>query len=157
LSYKDCSWSKYKTNTTTNNQKIYVVALRVDEHFDELWYMSTLGLPNIRHMVVIHLWHEKWEHGQVVYLGDNTIHQIYGQGNVSIKLNSCQIKDIFNVLHVLAFRNDYFFTKQFDQVGGKIIIIIKQCILKKIIKGIVIAICNLKSNIYKLGITHIPL
>jgi len=41
-------------------------------------------------------------HGQVVYLGDNTTHQIYGQGNVFIKLNSHQIKDIFNVLHVLA-------------------------------------------------------
>jgi hypothetical protein len=46
--------------------------------------------------------YEKWEHGQVVYLGDNMTHQIYGQGNVFIKLNSHQIKDIFNVLHVLA-------------------------------------------------------
>ncbi len=63
--------------------------------------------------------YEKWEDGQVIYLGDNTTHQIYGQRNVFIKLNSCRIKDIFNVLHVLALRNDYFFKKQLDQVGGK--------------------------------------
>jgi hypothetical protein len=63
--------------------------------------------------------YEKWEHGKVFYLGDNTTHQIYGQGIVFIKLNSCQIKYIFNVLQVLAFRNDYFFTKKLDQVGGK--------------------------------------
>jgi hypothetical protein len=37
----------------------------------------------------------------ISYLGDNTTHQIYGQGNVSIQLNSSQnIKDIINVLHI---------------------------------------------------------
>jgi hypothetical protein len=44
-----------------------------------------------------------WEVGAktIFYLGDNTTHQIYCQGNVSIQLNSSQnIKDITNVLHI---------------------------------------------------------
>jgi len=55
--------------------------------------------------------YQKWEHGQGVYLGDNTTHQIYGQGNVYIKLNSSQIKNISNVLHVLGFKKDLFSAK----------------------------------------------
>lgn len=55
--------------------------------------------------------YQKWEHGQVVYLGDNMTCQIYVQGNVYIKLNSSQIKNISNVLHVLSFKKDLFFSK----------------------------------------------
>jgi hypothetical protein len=38
---------------------------------------------------------------QFMYLGDNSTHQIIGQGNVSIKLNNGQVKEVTNVLHVL--------------------------------------------------------
>jgi hypothetical protein len=100
--------------------------------------------------------YEKWEHGQVVYSGDDTTHQIYGQGNVFIKLNSCQIKYFLNVLYVLALKMIIFSQNNLTKLGGKIIIK-KAMYSLKIIKGTVIAICNLKSNIYKLGITHIPL
>jgi len=34
----------------------------------------------------------KWEKGQFVYLGDNSTHEIIGQGEVSIKLNDGTIK-----------------------------------------------------------------
>jgi hypothetical protein len=34
----------------------------------------------------------KWEKTQFVYLGDNSTHEIIGQGKVSIKLNDGTIK-----------------------------------------------------------------
>lgn len=54
----------------------------------------------------------------ISYLGDNITHQIYGQGNVSIQLNSSQnIKDITNVLHISRILIYFWFAKQLDQVG----------------------------------------
>jgi hypothetical protein len=50
-----------------------------------------------------------------VSLGDNTTHQIVGQGDAYIKLNSGQIKEMGNLLHVLGFRKNLFSTKQLDQ------------------------------------------
>ncbi len=56
----------------------------------------------------------------ISYLGDNTIHQIYGQGNVSIQLNSTQnIKYITNVLHISRIVFIFWFAKQLDEVGGE--------------------------------------
>jgi hypothetical protein len=42
---------------------------------------------------------ESW---QVVFLGDNTTHQIVGQRKVAIKLLDGKIRQIPNVLHVLG-------------------------------------------------------
>jgi hypothetical protein len=56
----------------------------------------------------------------ISYLGDNIIHQIYGQGNVSIQLNSSQnIKYITNVLHISRIVFLFWFVKQLDEVGGE--------------------------------------
>jgi hypothetical protein len=51
--------------------------------------------------------YNKWENEQLVYLGDNSTHQIIGQGNVSIKLNNGQVKEITNVYMCLNFRRIY--------------------------------------------------
>jgi len=56
----------------------------------------------------------------ISYLDDNITDQIYGQGNVSIQLNSSQnIKDIINVLHISRIFIYFWFAKQLDQVGGE--------------------------------------
>jgi hypothetical protein len=56
-----------------------------------------------------------------MYLGNNTRHQIFGQGDVFIKLENAQIKDIRNVLHVSDFKERLFFAKQLDLAGGEIV------------------------------------
>jgi hypothetical protein len=42
------------------------------------------------------------DHGHVVFLGNNTIHRIHGQGEVSIRLKNGQVREIPNVLYVLG-------------------------------------------------------
>jgi hypothetical protein len=59
--------------------------------------------------------YNKWEKGQLVSLGDNTTHQIVGQKDVYIKLNSGQIKEMGNLLHVPSLRKNMFSAKQLDQ------------------------------------------
>jgi hypothetical protein len=49
--------------------------------------------------------HVSW---QVVFLGDNTTHQIVGQRKVAIKLLDGKIRQIPNVLHVLGLKKTYF-------------------------------------------------
>ncbi len=61
-------------------------------------------------------------YSQFVYLGDNSTHEIIGQGEVSIKLNDGTIKEITNVLHVIGIQKNLFSTKQFDHDGGEILI-----------------------------------
>ncbi len=65
-------------------------------------------------------------------LGDNTTHQIVGQGDVYIKWNNGQIKEMGNLLHVHGLWKNLFSAKQFDQLGGEIIIKFGKCILKKL-------------------------
>ncbi len=87
--------------------------------------------------------YEKLSNNQVVYLGDNTTHQIFGKGNISIKSKNHQIRDIPNVLHVPSVFLNLFFAKQLDLVGGEIVIKGGQCTFKQN-KGQTIAMCNMK-------------
>jgi hypothetical protein len=48
--------------------------------------------------------YEKCDHGQMVFLGDNTTHNIHDCGKVSIRLAYDYIKEILNVLHVPCFK-----------------------------------------------------
>jgi len=86
-----------------------------------------------------------------MFLGDNSTHQIIGQGDVSIRLNNGQIKEMSNVLHAPSLWKNLFLTKQLDQAGGEIIIRRSKCILK-IYKGIEIPQHILETNLYKLGV-----
>jgi hypothetical protein len=71
---------------------------------DQIWYVDSRATQHMSHDHSSCRKDQKWECGQVVYLGDNTTCQIYGQGHVYVKLNSSQIKNISNVLHVLDFK-----------------------------------------------------
>lgn len=51
---------------------------------------------------------ESWE---VVFLGDNTIHQIARQREVAIKLLYGKLKQIPNVLHVPSLKRNLIFAK----------------------------------------------
>jgi hypothetical protein len=51
---------------------------------------------------------ESW---QVVFLGDNIIHQIARRGEVAIKLLDGKVKQIPNVLHVPSIKKNLFFAK----------------------------------------------
>jgi hypothetical protein len=95
--------------------------------------------------------YNKWEKGQLVSLGDNTTHQIVGQGDVYIKLNNNQIKEMEKLLHVSGLWKNLFLAKQLDQPRGKINIKFGKCTLKNS-KRIEIAQCILKASLYKLGV-----
>ncbi|KAH8944685.1 hypothetical protein BDL97_13G125900, partial [Sphagnum fallax] len=86
--------------------------------------------------------YNKWEKGQFVYLRDNSTHEIIGQEEVSIKLNDGIINEITNVLHVSRIQKNLFLAKQFDHVGGEILI--KYEVVKYI----------LEANLYNLGVTN---
>ncbi len=97
--------------------------------------------------------YNKWEKGQFVYLGDNSTHEIIGQEEVSIKLNDGIINEIINVLHVSRIQKNLFSAKQFDHVGGEILIKYGNCFLKnshgqQVVKYI------LEANLYNLGVTN---
>ncbi len=57
-----------------------------------------------------------------MYLSNNIKHQIFGQGEVSIKSENGQIRDIPNVLHVLNLKKNLFSTNQVDLASGETII-----------------------------------
>lgn len=97
--------------------------------------------------------YNKWDRGQVIYLGDDTTHAIVGQGDACISLDDGQVREISNVLYVLGIRKNLFSAKQFDIVGGEIFIKDGNCLLRNPC-GLVIATCTLETNLYKLGITH---
>lgn len=93
--------------------------------------------------------YNKWEKGKLMFLGDNTTHQIIGQGDVSMKLNNGQIKEMGNVLHVPSLRKNLLLAMQLDQARKEIIIKYGKHILKKS-KRIKIAQCILEVDLYKL-------
>jgi hypothetical protein len=67
-----------------------------------------------------------------MFLGDNTTHQIIGQGDVSIKLNNGKIKEMGNVLHVPSLQKNLFSAMQLDQARGEFIIKYGKHILKNL-------------------------
>jgi hypothetical protein len=94
----------------------------IEDVNDTSWYLDTKTTNHMSHDIESFLTYNKWENEQLVYLDDNSTHQIIRQGNVSIKLNNGQVKEVTNVLHVLKFYKNLFFAKQFYQTNGKIVI-----------------------------------
>jgi hypothetical protein len=72
----------------------------IEDGNDNSWYLDTKTTNHMSHDIESFLTYNKWENKQLAYLGDNSTHQIIGQGNMSIKLNNGQVKEIINVLHV---------------------------------------------------------
>jgi hypothetical protein len=72
----------------------------IEDVNDNSWYLDTKTTNHMSHDIESFLTYNKWENEQLAYLGDNSTHQIIGQGNMSIKLNNGQVKEIINVLHV---------------------------------------------------------
>jgi hypothetical protein len=99
-----------------------------------------------------HIYH-KWEKGQFVCLGDNSTHEIIGQGKVSIKLNDDTIKkNMINVLYVPKIQKNLFLAKQFDHASGEILIKFGNYFLQNS-HGQQIAKCILEADFYKLNVT----
>jgi hypothetical protein len=51
--------------------------------------------------------YEEWDKGHVVYQSDNSTQDKHGQGEVTIKLNNGDIKEITNVLFVPGLKKIY--------------------------------------------------
>jgi hypothetical protein len=109
-----------QSNIATKHYQLYVATLIIVDGSDNTWYVDT-------HDIKSFVSYSKWEKGQFVYLGDNSTHEIIGQGEVSIKLNDGTIKEVTNVLHVLKIQKNLFSTKQFDHDDGEIFIKAGNC------------------------------
>jgi len=109
-------------NIVTHNEKLYVIALSLEKGNDHIWYVDREATSHMSHDIGLLKTYEKSSNNQVMYLGNNIRHQIFGQGDVFIKLKNGQIKDIPNVLHVSDFKKNLFFAKQLDSVGCEIVI-----------------------------------
>ncbi len=83
-----------------------MTALSGEEGSDHIWYVDTGATSHVSHGIESFKTYEKLFNNQVVYLGNNTTHQIFGQGKVSIKLENGQIRNIPNVLHVLGLKKN---------------------------------------------------
>jgi len=85
---------------------------------DNTSYLNTRVTQHVSHDKKSFVTYNKWEKGRLMFLGDNTTHQIIGQGDVSIKLNNGQIKEMGNVLHVASLWKKIFSAMQLDQARG---------------------------------------
>ncbi len=81
---------------------MYVATLIIVDGSDNTWYVNIGATNHMTHDIESFVSYSNWEKGQFVYLGDNSTHEIIGQGEVSIKLNDGTIKEIINVLHLLG-------------------------------------------------------
>jgi hypothetical protein len=79
-----------------------VATLIIVDGSDNTWYVNIGATNHMTHDIESFVSYSNWEKGQFVYLGDNSTHEIIGQGEVSIKLNDGTIKEIINVLHLLG-------------------------------------------------------
>jgi hypothetical protein len=80
-----------------------VATLSIEEGNDYVWCVDTRATFHMSHNIELFKTYEKLSNNQIVYLGNNTTHQIFGQGKFFIKLENGQIWDIPNVLHVSSF------------------------------------------------------
>jgi hypothetical protein len=100
-----------------------VGALIIVDSNDNTQYVDISVTNHMTHDIESFVSYYKWEKGQFVYLKDNSTHEIIGQGEVSIKLDDGTIKKkVINVLHVPRIQKNLFLVKQFDHVGGEILI-----------------------------------
>jgi len=95
--------------------------------------------------------YKEWPKVPIVYLGDDTIQHILGQGSIAIQLCDGEQKEVPNVFHVLGLMKNLFFVKQFRLVGAEMNIKKRHCNLKNS-KGIVFATYKMDNDLYKLGI-----
>jgi hypothetical protein len=82
------------------------LSVKVDK--DSTWYVNIGATQHMSFDKKSFISYEEWNKGHVVYLGDNSTQSIHGQGEVTIKLNNGDIREITNVLFVLRLKKIYF-------------------------------------------------
>jgi hypothetical protein len=68
------------------------LAIVVNEGHEHTWYVDFNATHHMSHDIQSFMTYTNTDHGQVVILVDNTIHRIHGQGEVSIRLATGQIR-----------------------------------------------------------------
>lgn len=87
------------------------MAIVVNEGHEHTWYVDFNATHHMSHDIQSFMTYTNTDHGQVVILVDNTIHRIHGQGEVSIRLATRQIREIPNILYVPRLKKYLFFAK----------------------------------------------
>lgn len=109
-------------NVTIGSDKLYVVAL-ITRNGKHLTLCQDIGVTqHMAHDKNTLISYQTLNIGQVVYLANDTTHQIFGCGDVYIMLNNGLRKEIPKVFHVFGLMKNLFSIKQFDLVGGKLYI-----------------------------------
>jgi hypothetical protein len=107
-------------NVAIGSDKLFVVALITRNGKDPTLCLDIGAPQHMAHDKNTLVSYQTLNIGQVVYLANDTTHQICGYGDVSIMLNSGLRKEIPKVFHVLGLMKNLFSIKQFDLIGGKL-------------------------------------
>ncbi len=96
---------------TKEVHKLYFLTLASEIANDPTWYVHTGATQHMCYERESFINYQACESWQVVFLGDNTIHQIARQREVAIKLLYGKVKQIPNYLHVPGLKKNLFFAK----------------------------------------------
>jgi len=99
-----------------------ITKLQTNSDYDSTWYIDTGATQHMAYDRNIFTSYKSWDKGNVVFLGDNFSHDICGEGEVKITLKNGEEKTIPEVLYVPDLKKNLFSIKQFDRVGGTLII-----------------------------------
>jgi len=89
--------------------KLNVLTLASQVTNNPTWYVDIRYTQHVCYEREYLINYEACESWQVMFLGDNTTHQIARQGEVAIKLLDEKVRQIPNVLHVLGLQKNLFF------------------------------------------------
>lgn len=103
-----------QNNIAIQCNRLYVTALVVKPvgNLDPTWYVDMGATQHMSYDRNFFISYEEWERSQVVYLGDDTTHKIYGQEKLIIQLGDGKIKELPNVLYILGLIKIYFLSKK---------------------------------------------
>lgn len=112
-------------NVAIGSDKLYVVVLIPRNGKDPTLFLDINAAQHMVYDKNTLIFYQTLNICQVVYLANDTTHQICGCEDVSIMLNNGLRKEIPKEFHVLGLMKNLFSIKQFDLVGGKLNI--KRC------------------------------
>ncbi len=95
------------------------MAIVVNEGHEHTWYVDFDATHHISHNIQSFMTYANTDYGQVVILVNNTIHRIHGQGEVSIRLATGQIREIPNILYVPRLEKTFFLQSSLIKLGEK--------------------------------------
>jgi hypothetical protein len=147
-------------NTSLNdkfkNLKLFIseVALSVEIDDENAWFIDSSALA---HMYCNRAWYDEYYEnldGIYIYLGDNKSHKVQGYGVIIVKLPDGQVKQIHNVMYVLAIKKNLISISTIVDNDLKVEFVKSMCVVKDIQDHyMVVSTSTRVGGLYKLDVT----